>query len=511
VSILVAAGAVFVLLPRLPGTNAGALPFAFGHASTIRGFLGGVVNPGRRGGGGGGGTATGFDPHAYFGYGNSMDLHARGRLSNELVMRVRTPKPALYRGQAFDTYGSGRWTSSDRTLVTVRSRGLQSIAVPPEPGDPPDAGGEELVQTFYVERALPNLVFHAYRPRDVYTASTRLRVDRSSSLRLPFTLEKDTIYSVVSDVPREPSELFFGPARNAPLPPAFKRYLEVPPALGPRFTALAKQITGDKSPVAKAHAVETWIKRNKRYRLDIPRDPPGKDPVDVFVFDRRDGFCEQIASTMALMLRASGVPTRVVTGFGPGERNVFTGYWEVRNSDAHAWVEVYYAGFGWVPYDPTFGVPASSAANTTFIFRPIGRILGKVIPIAALQRLFAAVSRLMHVPSWAGPFVFVLIVALIVLGAVLSLERRRRSRLRTDDRVVLAWLHVERTLRRRGYARFPHETVVEFAERAGDPGTGELAEEFGRLRYGRGVTDEDVAAFEARVAETVRRERALSK
>src|SRR5207248_2950933 len=174
------------------------------------------------------------------------------------------------------------------------------------------------------------------------SSSTQLKMDSASSLRLPFTLEKDTIYSVVSDVPTEPSADFFPPGSEPKLGPEFARYLEVPSALGPRFTTLAKKITASSSSsVAKAHAVERWIKRNKRYRLDIPRDPPGKDPVNVFVFDRRDGFCEQIASTMALMLRANGIPTRLVTGFGEGERNLFTGYWEIKNSDSHAWVEVY--------------------------------------------------------------------------------------------------------------------------------------------------------------------------
>jgi transglutaminase-like putative cysteine protease len=108
--------------------------------------------------------------------------------------------------------------------------------------------------------------------------------------------------------------------------------------------------------------------------LDISRDPPQVDPVDYFVFERDEGFCEQIAATMALMLRAAGVPTRLVTGFGEGTRNLFTGYWEVNNNDAHAWVEVLYPGYGWVPYDPTFGVPDGGAASTTFMLGPLKKI-----------------------------------------------------------------------------------------------------------------------------------------
>jgi hypothetical protein len=94
------------------------------------------------------------------------------------------------------------------------------------------------------------------------------------------------------------------------------------------------------------------------YDLTVPREPARVDAVDHFLFDTRRGFCEHIASAMAVLLRAEGIPTRVVTGYGPGERNPFTGYYEVRYSDAHAWIEVYYPQVGWVPYDPTFGVPA---------------------------------------------------------------------------------------------------------------------------------------------------------
>jgi protein-glutamine gamma-glutamyltransferase len=507
-SILAATGVVFVLLPRFPGTNVGALPFSIGRANPIRGFLGDVVNPGRRSSAGGG-AATGFDPHAYFGYGSKVDLRVRGRLSDELVMRVRTPRPALYRAQVYDTYRNGSWTSSDDTLETLRAGGLSSITVPPDTRS--TTGGDELVQTFYIERELPNLVFHAYRAREVFSSSTQIRVDDFGSLRVPFTLEQDTIYSVVSDVRGEPDELAFPPAPE-PVPADFDRFLQVPATLGPRFTALAKRITSPAAnPVAKARAVEAWIKQNKRYRLDIPRDPPDKDPVDVFVFDRDEGFCEQIASTMALMLRASGVPTRLVTGFGEGERNLFTGYWEVRNSDAHAWVEVYMGEFGWVTYDPTFGVPASSAADTTFIFKPLARAIGKVIPAEAIRSAFAAVSRIAHVPTWAGPFIVLLVFALIVIGIALSLARRRKGRLRTTDRVVLAWLHVERSLKRRGYVRAPHETVAEFAQRCDDPDVAALAREFGRLRYGREPSDEEVSAFDGMVAAALRRDRVLAK
>src|SRR4029077_8295205 len=131
--------------------------------------------------------------------------------------------------------------------------------------------------------------------------------------------------------------------------------------------------------------VQAWIQEHMRYDLSVPREPAGVDAVDHFLFETRRGFCEHIASAMAVLLRADGIPTRIVTGYGPGDRNPLTGYWEVRQSDAHAWVEVYYPNAGWLADDPTFGVPEAQTAA--------GSLIGREV-IAAIQRLASQ-----HVPA----------------------------------------------------------------------------------------------------------------
>src|SRR4029077_15680094 len=140
--------------------------------------------------------------------------------------------------------------------------------------------------------------------------------------------------------------------------------------------------TGEEDAVER---VQAWLRANTRYDLSVPREAPGVDPVDHFLFVTRRGFCEHIASAMAILLRAEGIPTRIVTGYGPGDRNPLTGYWEVRHSDAHAWVEVYSPNAGWLPYDPTFGVPEAQTAA--------GSLIGREV-IAAIQRLASQ-----HVPA----------------------------------------------------------------------------------------------------------------
>jgi transglutaminase-like putative cysteine protease len=497
-------GVVFVFLPRLPATQLASLPFSFGKANPIDGFVGDVALPS---GASEAGSSEAFDPDTYFGYGEALNLRVRGRLSDDLVMRVRSPKPSLYRAQAYDTYSEGRWTSSDSELEEVQGGGLGSISIPaPEEGR---TIGEELVQTFYVERELPNIVFHAYLPQEIFVSESRVRVDDFTSIRLPFTMDVDTIYSVISNVPeRDVSKLRFAPAPD-PSNPAMQRYLQLPPSLDDRFRDLALSITQPHPTAAdKAEAVQAWLKENKRYRLDIPRDPPNKDPVNVFVFERDEGFCEQIAATMALMLRASGVPTRVVTGFGEGERNLFTGYWEIRNSDAHAWVEVFYPGAGWIPYDPTFGVPVASAANTTFMLAPIAKI-AQVVPsvLGGVGRAASALVRALPGPSW------LLIVPLVVL----AFWGVRRIRARTERRILpldaagraaKSWLELEAALGARGWRRPPHETALEFADRLsplrGQLGADlrDLAVRFGAFRYG-GMDGEELEAWQRDVDEAI--------
>lgn len=497
---LLSTAVVFVFLPRLPAQQLASLPFSFAKSTPLNDFVGDVALPG------GGdesdvGSSEAFDPETYFGYGEAMSLRVRGQLSDDLVMRVRAPRPSLYRAQAFDVYEEGRWTSSDEELNEVASAGADSIFVPDSPEG--DAGGSELVQTFYVERDLPNIVFHAYQANELYVSETRVRVDDFGSIRLPFTVEKDTIYSVISRVPdRDPNLLRFAAPVDA-ADPAMRRYLQVPDSLGEKFHELSLEITGPHdTAVAKAEAVQAWLHETKRYRLDIPRDPPGRDPVDVFVFERDEGFCEQIATTMALMLRASGVPTRIVTGFGEGERNPFTGYWEVRNSDAHAWVEVLYPGLGWIEYDPTFGIPESNAANTTFMLAPLAKVTTAVpAAIRSAGRLVSATARALPGPAWLGTILLIAATGTLVLFGLRARTRRGIAARGETNRVIRAWLSLERALAARGLRREDHETALEFARRA-SPLVGanvdELAAAFSALRYGRpnGV---DVGALEEQV------------
>jgi transglutaminase-like putative cysteine protease len=142
-------------------------------------------------------------------------------------------------------------------------------------------------------------------------------------------------------------------------PPEARLNLEVPASLDPRIRALAARLTQGKTPAQAADAVEAWLSRNLEYTRELGGDP--KDPIADFLFVRRRGHCELFSSAMVLLLRAAGIPARNVAGYYGGVRTP-TGYYAVRGGDAHSWVEVYFTGLGFVPFDPTPAAARGGAA-----------------------------------------------------------------------------------------------------------------------------------------------------
>ncbi|MGA8310881.1 MAG: DUF3488 and transglutaminase-like domain-containing protein [Terriglobales bacterium] len=122
-----------------------------------------------------------------------------------------------------------------------------------------------------------------------------------------------------------------------------------------RIPRLAQQITASADVnYDKAIALETYLRTHFGYSLKLPRTVP-HDPLANFLFERKQGHCEYFASSMAVMLRTLGIPSRVVNGFRTGEFNDLTSQYVVRASNAHSWVEAYFPGYGWVAFDPTPG------------------------------------------------------------------------------------------------------------------------------------------------------------
>ncbi len=151
----------------------------------------------------------------------------------------------------------------------------------------------------------------------------------------------------------------------SPLPKAEREQNIKIPQPDARVIELTKRITtGAQTDLARARAVEQYLHQNYTYTTDLDADAPD-DPIAHFLLDRRRGHCEYFAGSMAVMLRYLGIPARVATGFQSGVYNPVSGWYLIRASDAHSWVEAWLEGRGWTTFDPT---PPDSSASANSLW-----------------------------------------------------------------------------------------------------------------------------------------------
>src|SRR5258706_4234246 len=135
-------------------------------------------------------------------------------------------------------------------------------------------------------------------------------------------------------------------------------YLALPDSVPERVISLAKHITrGKTNPYEKAKTIETYLRTNYPYDLNVPAPPLGRDVADYFLFDLNKGYCDYYATTMVVLARAVGVPARFVSGYSPGTYDPTRAEYIIREANAHSWAEVYFTGIGWVEFEPTSSIP----------------------------------------------------------------------------------------------------------------------------------------------------------
>ena len=186
--------------------------------------------------------------------------------------------------------------------------------------------------------------------------------------------------------------------------PALRAYTELPPGFNPRTLALAQELrsdprfASDSAPDTARDATPALVNaaltrlRTGGYRYTLEPGVYGQHTADEFWFDRKEGFCEHIASSFVVLMRALDIPARIVTGYQGGDRNPVDGLWTVRQSDAHAWAEVWLAGRGWVRVDPTGAVAPGRTGAFERLRAPQGALaaaMGTVLSPGLAQNLRA--------------------------------------------------------------------------------------------------------------------------
>jgi protein-glutamine gamma-glutamyltransferase len=243
--------------------------------------------------------------------------------------------------------------------------------------------------------------------------------------------------------------------RGSPYAPMYERALELTKDAPTSYDAVK--------------SVERWLQGNFTYSEHVPTHDV---PLMGFLDEDKRGYCQQFSGTMALMLRMAGIPARVAAGFSPGSYNKDTREYRVRDLDAHSWVEVWFSGIGWVPFDPT---PARSPAQSQSSALATSAAAADAGEVKLSQQGAAASDRVTDSGSsgggdgggdWILPAVVLLFVALpLGLGAVMIGMRVARLRLLSPDEVAEVQLsELRRALVRLGW-ELPESTTLLGLER----------------------------------------------
>ncbi len=191
-------------------------------------------------------------------------------------------------------------------------------------------------------------------------------------------------YEIISEIPIiDIEQLRISEAINISLP-LFSDYLQLPASLPERVKNLALELTVNaNNAYDKAKLIETYLSQNYTYSNTPPRTQAvDQDFVDYFLFDSKIGYCDYFSTSMVILTRSIGLPSRWVKGFSTGQNMLLIDEITpeiiqamipddirnenevlVRNSDAHSWLEIYFQGYGWIPFEPTpgFDVPIANA------------------------------------------------------------------------------------------------------------------------------------------------------
>ncbi|HTA52511.1 MAG TPA: DUF3488 and transglutaminase-like domain-containing protein [Candidatus Acidoferrum sp.] len=327
-----------------------------------------------------------LQPGLLTGFSDNVALGQIGEIKKNpaVVMRIRIDgDPARasdmhWRGIVLTNFTGNSWTTpqQDQTEIEPNVGGEYLFGPPPRAGD----RFNSMHYTVLMEPIATDAIFvappvqsitgkfgldgvPAHHPTDakgfllpagVALSRGYLFIDRTGSLFNPTRNNSKIRYEGTARMSlATPADLR---AASTDFPPEIREdYLQLPPKIDPRIKKLAMDVTARQTnDYDRAAEIRRYLIGHYSYTLDLT-GPTGRnpDPLGYFLFTSHAGHCEYFATAMTVMLRSIDVPARYVTGFLPGEYNDVGGDYIIRGSDAHAWVEVFFNGYGWITFDPT--------------------------------------------------------------------------------------------------------------------------------------------------------------
>lgn len=451
--------------------------------------------------------ATAFALEASNRYVNQLDLSGiPPNLSDRVVLQVACETPQYWRGKVFDEYTGSSWISVPTSLPLKRGTGgfwhVKRLKPDPQTGE---MRGRKAVRQVVqlVDPPIGGMLVTAAEPQ---TVSADVSVAQDS-------------HRCVHSVDGHPASMYFV---NSLISVATPEQLnqaggQIPYELIAANVALneeghdvrlalAQRVTaGARTEYEKVVALETFLRENYEYTLTPPRTPPGQDAVTFFLTESKVGYCEAFASALAVLCRELGIPARLATGFAPGTPSDLphrqVPVWVVRERDMHAWTEVYFPGYGWIPFDAT----SSRVARIAWFN-------------AAREYLKSLLST--FDPKSAGPVLVMLLIVTIALSLTkwyvfepihastwwkTLLPHLRRRNISPAERWDMLYARIHRSVRKDAGAKMAHQTPFEYARQARGHLRDDVAADFDGLTrayvkgaYQRGgPSEEDFAAFHA--------------
>jgi transglutaminase-like putative cysteine protease len=305
--------------------------------------------------------------------GNMASLALDGSVALRVRFDGQAPQPfeMYFRGPVLNNFDGQRWTATPWLDQPTRAV-VPQLAVAGNPVNYQitlEPNQQPWLLTLDATPKAPQVPHHTPR----LTPDLQWVLTRPVTELLRYDVQSFTRYQAGAELPR--AQLLTS--------------LALPPGVNPRTQTWAQELRQSQpDPQARVEAVLAHL-QNGGYSYTLEPGLYGRHSADEFWFDRKLGFCEHIAAAFVIVMRASGIPARVVTGYQGGERNALDGFWTVRQSDAHAWAEVWLAGQGWVRIDPTAAVAPGRIGTLQRLQTPRGAmtsaLLGSVSPELALN------------------------------------------------------------------------------------------------------------------------------
>lgn len=301
---------------------------------------------------------------------NSLRLGGNVTLDTTVVMKVDSPESGIYlKGAVKEQYTGYSWQNAESSLISLGEKSQFDDF----DTDIKNVANKSFAKTklkITYENLITKTLFIPVKTKSIKFDAGPLNV-LLDSYGMPSSndiLGKQFRYTVELYSLKNNNQSFIKLLRNSDRGSGLSnsaRYLQLPDELPERVRKLALEITSSaKTDYDRVKALESYLSKNYRYTLEPGTTPRDRDFVDYFLFDLREGYCTYYASAMTVLTRSLGIPARYVEGYVLPSQPVQGTTYAVTNKEAHAWVEVYFEGFGWIPFEPTASISQNLNGTT---------------------------------------------------------------------------------------------------------------------------------------------------